>query len=416
MNAKRADKKNYDWISLGGGAAGYYGALHFAQLCPLSHCMIIEASSKTLRKVKISGGGRCNLTHSCFEPSKLSSFYPRGQKELISLFHKHGPRETLQWFAQRGVPTKTEEDGRIFPISNKSQSVIDCFEKERKKLQVSLKVEVKIQSIEKTPTGFVLSCRSGERYHTKFLLISTGSSTQSWNLLENMGHTVISPVPSLFSFNIEDPRLTDLPGLSFQNVGIQMPVISKNLTQGPLLITHWGLSGPSILSLSSKHVRSLYEKNYQTQLRINFSGNQSEDEIRKEIENMKSTYSQKNISTHPPQYLPKRYWERLLTIHGITKEAKWMHLSKKHIHKLCEQIHHASFSIEGKTTNKAEFVTSGGISRKEIDFSTMESKIIPKLFFAGEVIDVDGLTGGFNFQHAWSSSRVAATSAANMFS
>ena len=410
--------KIFDWISLGGGAAGYFGALTFARLAQNTNhkikTLIVEKNSSPLRKVKISGGGRCNVTHRCFVPKELSQFYPRGSKELISVFSRFQPEDIVQWFEERGVKLKTESDGRIFPTTDRSQTVIDLFESERKKLSIQLHNQSSIDEITTQENIFKLKTTENQSYLTKSLLISPGSSPSIWKLLSSMGHQILEPIPSLFSMNINDSRIQGLSGISFEKVEVSSTDLDKKrVSVGPLLITHWGLSGPAILKLSSIFAKEFYEKNYRVKIQVNFAPNFNPEKTQRHLLEHQQRNRKKKLTAAHIRFFPIRYWKSLLNHLQFDPEMTWGNLSKKNLLLVLNQIHQSKFSVQGKTMNKEEFVTCGGVNLKEIDFRTMESKVISNLYFAGEVINVDGFTGGFNFQNAWSTSYLAACSAYN---
>ncbi|MDX8430409.1 MAG: NAD(P)/FAD-dependent oxidoreductase [Candidatus Algichlamydia australiensis] len=380
-----AQKEEYDLIILGGGAAGIFAACHAAKF---ARVLVVEKTAQLLSKVRISGGGRCNVTHSCFDPRELTQNYPRGSKELLGPFHKFGPQETIDWFSSRGVKLKTEKDGRMFPVTNSSETIINCLLKEAETLGVEIRTRTRIQSITKTENGFQL-----DNLHTKKLLLATGSSFQGHNFAKSLGHTIIDPVPSLFTFNVPNSPLKELSGIS-----VPAKLTLDHFTQtGPLLITHFGFSGPAALKLSAFAARHLAEKKYCTPLTINWLPNFSPEQIKNA--NPKKLLSSENL-------LPKSLWKTLI---GPIGEKKIATLSNQEIGQLTKKLQADTYQVEGKTTNKEEFVTCGGIPLREVNFKTMESKICPGLHFAGEILDIDGVTGGFNFQNAWTTSFLAGT-------
>jgi predicted Rossmann fold flavoprotein len=398
-------------IVIGGGAAGFFGAINFAEKFPGSEVTILEKSPKVLRKVKISGGGRCNVTNVCSDPRELSKNYPRGGKALIGAFTRFSSNDTVRWFEDRGIKLKVEEDGRIFPVSDDSQTIIDCLISSAEKAGV--KILTNINVVEIIPPNFdkkwKIKISDNEIMESDNLLIAPGSSERIWEMLKNIGHKIVPPIPSLFTFNIKDERLKDIPGISVNDVEISVEG-TKLKSNGPLLVTHWGLSGPAILKLSAWGARILNEKNYSFFIKINFIPSLNHQKIAEKFLENKITLAKKRISSSPPKDIPLRLWEKLLSASNLTTEIKWQEISKKNINILIEQLIQAQFSVEGKSTFKEEFVTCGGVSLDEVDFKTMQSKLFPGLYFAGEILDIDGITGGFNFQSAWTTGWIAGNS------
>ncbi len=408
-----------DVAVIGGGAAGFFAAINIKILHPDLDVQIFEKSSTCLGKVKISGGGRCNVTYNCFDPVVLSKYYPRGQKELISVFNRFNPQNTIDWFEQQGIRLKTESDGRMFPITDDSQTIINCFLDFCKARKIAIHTRTGIKSITKKDNHFELQLES-EVIICRKLVVSSGSSEVFWNVLAGMGHAIIPPVPSLFTFNIKNDLIEDLPGLSVPKASVKLNVEKSLLkafklsdvecTQnGPLLITHWGLSGPAILKLSSIAARLLHHVNYQFEIQISFSNLKLEETL-EVLTSFKSQNTKKQIINTPLFDIPTRWWNRL---HALTFEntyITWSDISKKDLNKLALNLCTYPMKVDGKSTFKDEFVTAGGVNLKEVDFKTMESKIIPGLYFAGEVLNIDALTGGFNFQAAWSEAWVISQS------
>lgn len=410
------ESQEFDWISIGGGAAGFFGALQFAHALREKgkggRVLILEKTAHPLAKVKISGGGRCNLTHHQFDPRELTKFYPRGSKELLSVFHRFSPRDTLAWFNQCGVQLKTESDGRVFPTSDRSQTVVELFQSECERLGVEVRVHAGVAELWSDSAGIRLGLLDGSQILGRHVMVATGSNRAMWEVLKTCGHKIVSPVPSLFSFNIDDPRLKGLAGRSFEKVQLRIPGKDKrSVAEGPLLITHWGLSGPAVLKLSSWEARGLSGCSYRFPLEINFFPHLNPEEGLNWMKRQKEDYATRKLKNASPPFLPLQYWQRLLEILHVASDTKWGELPKRHLHDLHAQLFFARFEISGKTTNKEEFVTAGGVDLKEVDFRSMESKLVKHLYFAGEVLDIDGLTGGFNFQNAWSTSYVAAKAA-----
>ncbi len=398
--------KKWDSIAIGAGAASYFYAINFKLNYPDKSVLILEQSNKTLSKVRISGGGRCNVTHACFEPKELVKFYPRGSRELLGPFHKFQPGDTIAWFAEHGVELKIEEDGRMFPVSNSSQSIVDCFEGLAKKLDIKLNLNSKIDQISPQEDGVVLETYTKEAYECKNLFLGAGSSKILWKVFGNLGCELIKPVPSLFTFNCKDKRLKDLMGLSLANAEVKIPKLKVSET-GPLLVTHWGMSGPGILKLSSRSARELADLNYHFSVKINSCFPYKQNEIEEELLRNKKLLSNERIDKNPILKLPKRWWLKNLEFAGIGQEA-YRDVSDKKLRIMAESLCNGSYSINGKSTFKEEFVTAGGLDLKEIDWKTMRLKKYPNIQAAGEFLNVDALTGGFNFQAAWTGAWIAA--------
>ncbi len=396
----------YDLIVIGGGAAGFFAALAAKGSRPDAKVAIFEKTAVLLSKVRVSGGGRCNVTHACFDPNLLSKHYPRGEKELIGPFHRFGPEQTIEWFESRGVELKTEEDGRMFPVTDNSETIIECLVAEAKQLGVEIHFRQRVETIEKEGDHFVLTGKDNAQFLTKRLLLATGSQAEGQTWAKHLGHTIQEPVPSLFTFNVPGSPLEELSGISFESVRIQIKGSSLSQT-GPLLITHFGFSGPAALKLSAWAAREFYEKNYNVEILINWLPSLSLEEIQKRLHTLKQKAPQKMLFVENPFHFPKRFWKHLL---GVSEEKKLNDIPLKELDRLAEKLHRDPYQVKGKTTNKEEFVTCGGVTLKEINFKTMESKICPGLFFAGEILDIDGITGGFNFQNAWTTGYIAGSS------
>jgi len=397
-------------VVIGGGAAGFFAAINIAQKHPFYRVMLFEKSDKLLYKVQISGGGRCNVTHSCFEPMQLVKFYPRGEKSLISVFHRFQPKDTIEWFEKRGVMIKREEDGRMFPQSNTSQTIIDCFLKEAKKYKVEIYINNGIDDIEKTNSDmWLVKTSNGEKLVADKVVFCSGSQIRSWKLLEKLGHSVSTPTPSLFTFNTKDQRLNNLMGTSIPKVQLKIKG-TKLVSEGPLLITHWGLSGPAILKLSAWGARELASILYKFTLQVNWTGKKSYDEVLEDFKELKILQAKKQISNTHFYELTNRMRDSLLLFSKIDTNKKWADISMNDMKLLAQLFSDSHIDINGKSTNKDEFVTCGGVDLKEVDFKSMQSKIHPNLFFAGEVLDIDAITGGFNFQAAWSSAWIVSES------
>ena len=471
-------------VVIGGGAAGFFGAITSANTHPQARVTILEAGSKPLTKVRISGGGRCNVTHHCFEPAELVKNYPRGGKALQGAFSRFQPQDTVVWFAEQGVRLKTEADGRMFPVTDNSETIVNCLLKAAKTAGVKLRLGCSVKSVSRLEKGFEIRLKTGEILQCDRLLIATGGNPLGHRFAKDLGHTIESPVPSLFTFNVRDPRLQDLAGVSAENVSLKLirscevrpprkeaaswahPAamgltrccpslttsssgvnsgtpcrtslsvaqnlhLSKKISSGgkkrgnktaavdrlqqtgPLLITHWGLSGPAVLKLSAWGARILYENNYHMQLIINWVPQYNPETLRQYLLEIKSQIPRKKISSYAPVSLPRRFWQRLVNFVGINDEKPWAELSKKNLNKLVQEMTQGRYQIEGKGVFKEEFVTCGGVNLKEVNFKTMESKICPGLYFAGEILDIDGVTGGFNFQSAWTTSWIAGKAIGN---
>ncbi len=396
-----------DVVVIGGGAAGFFAAINIAEQNPDLKVAILERGATGLAKVKISGGGRCNVTHAEFVPQELVANYPRGNKELLGPFHQFMTGDTMAWFEDRGVALKIEDDGRMFPVSNTSQTIIDCFLNEAKKNQVEVLYNHSVKSLEQQDHSFSIETSKGS-FLAKKILIATGSNPKIWNLLGQLGHTIVQPVPSLFTFNINDGRIQDIPGVVVKNA--QINVLETNLfSEGPLLITHWGMSAPAILKLSAFGAVEFAKRAYKFKIEINFIG-QPIERCLGILKKTKQDLAKKTVFKSTQFDLPKRLWHKLVLASGMTQETRWADLNKNQLETIASQLTQAVFKVNGKSTFKDEFVTAGGVSLQEVNFKTLESKRIKNLYFAGEVINVDAVTGGFNFQNAWTSAYIAAQS------
>ena len=397
--------EQYDVLVVGGGAAGFFAAINTAERNPALSVAILERGTSVLNKVKVSGGGRCNVTHAEFIPNELASYYPRGQKELKGPFHSFMTGDTMAWFESRGVPLKIEDDGRVFPESNSSQSIIDCFLKQSQKYDIKLKKNHAVRSIGQTGDSWAVETTK-KVFYCKKLMIATGSNPKIWQMLQSLGHNISPAVPSLFTFDIDDPRLKDIPGVVAKDVAVEVMKTSL-YSEGPLLITHSGLSAPSILKLSAFGAIELAQLNYKFEIKINFIQQDAASCLEVLMKN-KLELSKKLVRNTPLFELPKRLWVKLVQAAAIADELRWADLNKLQLQSLLKQLTKAVFQVHGKSTFKEEFVTAGGIDLKEINFKTYESKLFKNLFFAGEIINVDGVTGGFNFQNAWTGAYLAA--------
>lgn len=400
-----------DVIIIGGGAAGFFTAINLAEFNPDLKIIILERSSEVLTKVKISGGGRCNVTHAEFIPKELTQYYPRGKKELLGPFHTFMTGDTMDWFEKRGVSLKIEDDGRMFPESNSSQSIIDCFLNETEKNGIEVLRNHSVKKIQKEDETWKITTEKGE-FTTDKLVVATGSNAKVWNLLDKLNHTIIPPVPSLFTFNIKDKRINNLPGVATDaSVSIQLKNKKEALvSEGALLITHRGFSGPAILKLSAWGARSLFEANYQFQLKVNWLKDVSTEIAFEDLKELKEANSKQSPFTYAQLGLPKRLWQSLVVASGISDSQKWAEITNKQLQELAFQLTQSVFQVNGKNTFKEEFVTAGGIDLKEINFKKYQSKFHNNLYFAGEVLNIDAITGGFNFQNAWTGGYIVAKS------
>ena len=401
---------NFDVIVVGGGASGFFTAINLAEQNPDLRIAILERSNEVLSKVKISGGGRCNVTHACFIPNVLAKFYPRGEKELKGPFHTFCTGDVMEWFNERGVALKIEEDGRVFPESDNSQTIIDCFLNEAENFNIKIIKQTIVQQLSKEDDFWKIET-SKDTYQAKQLVMATGSNVKIWDLLKSVDHSIINPVPSLFTFNIKDDRIKDLMGVSTEMVSLKVKGSSLK-ANGPLLITHWGMSGPAILRLSAWGARELFDKNYQFQVIVNWTNDFVFDEVLEELMLQKQQHSKKTIIKHPLYSLTHRLWQQLVKASTITEDLTWADVSKKQLVNLAEQLTQSEFNVNGKSTFKDEFVTAGGIDLKEVNFKTMESKLQDNLYFTGEILNIDAITGGFNFQNAWTTGYLAANAIA----
>ncbi len=382
----------YDFIVIGGGAAGFFAAITAKKTNPQASVLLIEKTAVLLSKVRISGGGRCNVTHSCFDPKILVQNYPRGNKELLGPFYTFGPQETIDWFQSRGVTLKTEKDGRIFPTTDSSETIIQCLLSEAKKLGVEIALRTKVQEIKKSTNGFILEMKDSAPIECGKLVLATGSGSQGFSWAQELGHSIINPVPSLFTFNVPSSPLKDLSGIAVSDCILRLKGSSQE-QRGVLLITHFGFSGPVALKLSAWAAPFLHETNYRAELVINWLPKNRPEEL------ISTLIANKNALSSHSFGLPKNLWKDFVkTVPNVSNKA---------IIAFAEKLQNDSYQVEGKTTNKEEFVTCGGVDLREVNFKTMESKICPHLYFAGEILNIDGVTGGFNFQNAWTTGFLA---------
>ena len=384
-------------IIIGGGASGFFTAANIDT--KLYDVTILEQNSDVLQKVKISGGGRCNVSHACFDPRELVQFYPRGHKELLSVFTKFQPGDTMNWYEKHGVALKIEDDNRIFPESNSSQSIIDCLVNECRKKNVKILTKQTVTEILPQENGYKIHT-TDQNYFADYVIFSTGSSPKAFKILEKLGHQIITPVPSLFTFNIKNEILKDLMGTSFQYVNIEIPRLNLE-ESGSLLITHWGLSGPAILKLSAWGARELAALKYQFEIIVNFIGTASEDAL-EIFKNFKEKEPKKSIGQAKIFDITNRFWQRILFVSGIDTAKQLANINNKEMQKIIENLCCCRMNVTGKSTFKEEFVTAGGVDLKEMDFKTMKSKKLPNFYISGEVLNIDAVTGGFNFQACWS--------------
>ena len=401
-------------VIVGGGAAGFFAAINCAELATDTEVVILEKTAHLLSKVRISGGGRCNVTHSCFEPRTLTGRYPRGERALTGPFSKFQPRDTIEWFEARGVRLKTEADGRMFPTTDSSRTIIDCLVRAAESAGVRVATNCGVESARlRDDARFDLTLSNGEQMTADRLLLATGGcrGSAAGRLAESLGHSIVPPVPSLFTFNIEKPWLRELAGVSLDDAEVSAPG-TKLRERGPILITHWGLSGPAALRLSAWGARVLHEQDYHFPLVVNWLPSKSADQLRTELSSFRETQPAKLVANTP--LLSSRLWEALVAAAGISRETRWANLTRPALLTLVSQLNRTEFAVCGKSLNKDEFVTCGGVPLTEVDLRTMESRITPGLHFAGELLDIDGITGGFNFQAAWTTGWLAARAMAGV--
>lgn len=407
---------------VGGGAAGFFGAIAAADQNPNHQVTLYEAGPQPLAKVRISGGGRCNVTHHCFDPAQLVLSYPRGGKALRGAFSRFQPKDTIEWFNRRGVKLKAEADGRMFPVTDDSATIVDCLNRAAQQAGIRIKTRSPITHVEKSGSRFQLRLKSGSvktEVACDRLLLTTGSSPAGHRIARSLGHVIESPVPSLFTFNIADKRLHQLSGVAVDPVALRLKVDrqlekaskkkSPSLTQtGPLLLTHWGVSGPAVLKLSAWGARELQQTKYRAQLTINWLPALTQEQVRAKLQEVKANCSRRAIATHSPYAaFSKRLWQYLLQRVNIDSTLTWANLSKKQLNQLVQSLTQSSYDVVGKGAFKDEFVTCGGVRLKEVNFKTMESRQCPGLYLSGEILNIDGITGGFNFQSAWTTGWLA---------
>ena len=394
---------------IGGGAAGFFGAIACAETYPHAQVMLLEAARQPLAKVRVSGGGRCNVTQACFEPARLVENYPRGGKALRGAFSRFQAKDTVEWFTARGVELKTEADGRMFPVTDDSATIVACLMRAANKAGVQLRTGIQVQKVTRQESGFTIQIRSGQATICDRLLLATGNSPQGYAIARSLGHHLLPPVPSLFTFNIQDERLEGLAGVSVSQVHLRLQAEETTAFEqtGPLLITHWGVSGPAVLKLSAWGARALHAQNYQATLRINWVPQSNPEILRQQLQAVRSQLSRKTIVANCPVMIPRRLWEKLTAYVGVQEGDRWAEISNKTLNLLIQELTQGQYKITGKGIFKDEFVTCGGVDLKEVDFKTMQSRICPGLYLAGEILDIDGITGGFNFQSAWTTGWLA---------
>lgn len=394
-------------IVIGGGAAGFFAALHIKEHRPDIAVTILEKSANVLAKVEISGGGRCNVTHACFDPKRLVQFYPRGGRELLGAFFRWNPQHTVDWFSNHGVELKTEDDGRMFPVTDSSSTIIECLTGVASRYGVEVRTNSGVVGLETAGEGFIVKT-SRQELRANAVVVATGGNRAAggWKIAAGVGHTIVDPVPSLFTFHIRHPLLTDLAGLSVDPAVVRVSELGEEQA-GPVLITHKGLSGPGILKLSAWNAVALAERNYRFDLFVDWTGGLGRGQMEQRLAGMRSSNGAKRVANASPIPLPKRLWHRMLDLAGCSESVTWSTLPAEHRESLLEQLVATRLPVAGKTLNKDEFVTCGGVDLKEVDMKTFQSKVCPGLFFAGEVLNIDGVTGGFNFQAAWTGGALA---------
>lgn len=398
---------------MGGGAAGFFGAIACAERAGGADVAILEKTAQVLQKVRISGGGRCNVTHSCFDARELTRSYPRGERELIGPFHQFQPDDTLRWFESRGVKLKTEADGRMFPTTDSSETIVNCLLDAARRAGVRIRLNAGVQSVAREGEGFQLVLASGESVHGQRLLLATGGcrSHALGQLAVSLGHTLREPVPSLFTFHVAEPWVQGLAGISLPQVEVSVPDLKLN-SAGPLLFTHWGLSGPAILRLSAWGARKLHERDYQFRIQIRWLPGASAEAVRSVLTEHARVHGAKRVANSAPWPFPNRFWQALTAQARLPSDKRWSTLTRPEQQTLIQALTATELAVSGKSLNKDEFVTCGGVALNEVNFKTMESKICPHLYFAGELLDIDGITGGFNFQAAWTTGWIAGVSIA----
>lgn len=403
----------FDLVVIGGGAGGFFAAIRMAEICPGVRICILESARKPLSKVEISGGGRCNVTHACFDPEELIKFYPRGQEALLEPFRRFQPKDMIDWFLSKGVRLKKENDGRMFPVTDQSSTIINCFMKaaERTGIQLLSSTRASAWIYDELAGNWITTLFDGRTLTSELLLVATGSDQRTWDILKLTGHHLIPPVPSLFTFNIRDTALFELQGISLNNTRVSIPAFNME-TSGPLLITHWGLSGPAILKLSAWGARDLFKCGYVFDVQVNWRGNEQRDDFRKWLLASSKLNTRKRVNNLIVSDIPSRLWKYFCLRAGIPEEANGSEMGNKFLDKLADIVCRDTYRVTGKSTFKDEFVTAGGVDLNDINMENFESKICPGLFLVGEVLNIDALTGGFNFQSAWTGAELAANAMA----
>lgn len=394
---------------IGGGAAGFFTGVNAARLNPNSEVTIFEKSREVMSKVRISGGGRCNVTHHCFDPEVMAKAYPRGGRELRWAFEQFQAEDTVAWFEDRAIKLKTEADGRMFPVTDDSATIINCLKQEANRHGVTVRTKTRVEAINLLDGKYELSIRGGEPQIFDSVIVATGGSNRAdtYEWLEELGHSIVEPVPSLFTFNFRDKIFNDLAGISVEHCSVAVEGTSFQHT-GPILVTHWGLSAPAVLKTSAWAARYLHDENYRFIIRVNWLHPKDEREVREILKELRQKNARRTAAKQAHFPIPNRLWERFLNLADIPADTRWAELSNKQVHEMAQQLTSARYKIQGKTTYKEEFVTSGGIPLNEVNMGTMESKKCPDLYFAGEVLNIDGITGGYNFQSAWTTGWIAA--------
>jgi predicted Rossmann fold flavoprotein len=402
-------EKHFDLIVIGGGAAGFFGAIQAGEMKPGLRILILEKTNKILSKVKVSGGGRCNVTHQCFNPFELARHYPRGEKFLKTLFKEYNVENTVKWFEAKNVALKSEDDGRMFPATDSSETIINCFVKQTQHLKIKMELGKRVVHLQPADGKINAVCDDGLVYQADKILVATGGTPQeaAYNFIREHNHRVQKPIPSLFTFNDAEKRFTDLMGVSVPAAEVRIAT-TKFLQRGPVLITHWGLSGPAVIKLSAWAAEYLQDVKYEFTALVNWLDQMEEEELRGLLIENKSVKGKQRVLSNPLFGLPQRLWTRLLALAQIDESAIWSEVSKKELNRLLEFLIRCPFQIKGKTTFKEEFVTCGGVDLADVNVSTMESQRMKNVFFAGEVLNIDGETGGFNFQSAWTTAYIAA--------
>ena len=404
----------YKIAIVGGGAAGFFAAINSAMVAEKKNIAvdirIFESSDQYLKKVKISGGGRCNVTHNCFDVRTFCQNYPRGSRELLSPMQRFQAKDTVEWFKKAGVNLVAEDDGRMFPDTNTSETIIDCYLEFAEKYKVQLMPKYSVKKILTNGDSWDLHFKDNDTFKAQSVLIATGSSPGGYSLAASLGHTISERAPSLFSFKIKDPLINDLPGLSFSNTSLKLTLPDKKSFKqvGPTLITHWGLSGPAILKLSAWAAREMKRAGYKASLSVNWLGAESFSSFEETLNELKENNSKSFLKNVYPEALPKRFWLSLLDKLNIPQRKQWANISKKDSTAICNNVINSQMTVLGQNRFKDEFVECGGVALKEINFKSMESKVSKGIYFSGELLDVDGITGGFNFQNAWTTAWVAA--------